>query len=427
MATTLENALRLVKPGEMVVSVTEIFNQIGSKLTADEKEKLLIAMLSPRREKVQPGDLITSDLVNQILSDIADLRIWIARVEAAQSTGKRIRITQIISANTPPRVRDILEVRGENFESPPQKNKVTISGVEAFQFSGASDEGRLVFEIPNVVVPAEGKIVPLRIENTYGSDSVDIKLLAAITFPKGNLKMGYVAPPVLDDGKKIEGNVTYYFRFSVLADTDLEGEYALKAEIDPGWDAQIVELNSDTAKTRIKIPGMDKQPREFRVKVKVADLAAGSTTLKVSATDISGGNLVTPDTKAIVITIAADPPVPDSRLSVWVRSLVANVELKDGRLVFKRDQSGTVQFYALGQSGITYELTARVKDGALWEVQEPFPDGKATMKFGSPAAKKSVNVTLLPKAGAQNDELLLEVVQTVPADPVPMQFYVSIG
>lgn len=378
-------------------------------------------------EVFRPGDLITADIINQILTDIADLRLWIARVEAAQSTGKRVRIIQILPTNTP-KSRDIIDVRGENFERPAQRNTVTIGGIAVFQFSDASDEGRLVFQIPPIDVPTGGRNVALVIENTYGKDSVDIRLLPSVSFPKGNLKVNYVTAPILDNDKKIERNGIYYFRFSVQADTDLNGEYELKAEIDSGWGSQPLEVSSETAKTRINIPSMDKQSREFRVKVTVADLAAGSATLKVSAIDATGGNMVTFDTKAIEISIGGNPPSPDSRLQFWVRSLVPpNVTIENGRYIFKDDSPGTVSFYALGQDGKTYDLTVTVKDESNWAVEEPYPSGKATLTFGTPATKKSVNVTLKPTSSAGNTDLVIRVVQTVPADSTPMLFYLPIG
>lgn len=87
MASTLENALRLVKPGEMVVSLTDILDKLGDKITPAEREQLLIAMLSPRREKVQPGDLISSDLLNVILADIADIKVQLAVLQKSSGGG----------------------------------------------------------------------------------------------------------------------------------------------------------------------------------------------------------------------------------------------------------------------------------------------------------------------------------------------------
>lgn len=81
MASPLENALRIVKPGEMVVPIADILEKLGNKITATEKEQLLIAILSRRTDRVRPGDVITSDLMNQILADLADLQGRVAALE----------------------------------------------------------------------------------------------------------------------------------------------------------------------------------------------------------------------------------------------------------------------------------------------------------------------------------------------------------
>ncbi|MCA3141052.1 MAG: hypothetical protein ACK5YW_09175 [Betaproteobacteria bacterium] len=88
MASPLENALRLVRPGEMVVPVSDILDKLGSKLTATEKEQLLIAILSRRTDQVKPGDLITAGLLNQLLADVADLQVRVLSLQSIATDGK---------------------------------------------------------------------------------------------------------------------------------------------------------------------------------------------------------------------------------------------------------------------------------------------------------------------------------------------------
>lgn len=70
----LDFGIQLVRPGEMVVAVSEILDAIGNRITPEEKQKLLLAVLARRAERVQPGDLITASLINGLLADMADLK-----------------------------------------------------------------------------------------------------------------------------------------------------------------------------------------------------------------------------------------------------------------------------------------------------------------------------------------------------------------
>jgi hypothetical protein len=67
-------------PGSIVVPLSQIIDKLQGKLSSSEIDKLLYDILSKRKDQVGPGDLITADLVNQIL---ADLHRWRHCREAA--------------------------------------------------------------------------------------------------------------------------------------------------------------------------------------------------------------------------------------------------------------------------------------------------------------------------------------------------------
>ena len=173
MASTLENALRLVKPGEMVVSLTDILNKLGDKITPAEKEQLLIAMLSPRREKVQPGDLISSDVLNQILVELSDLQVRVLNLESVP-TGS-LKPTIISISPMPVAVHGTLTVSGFNFPPDPDLAKVDIAGTLIKSFSTATDK-LLVFSVPtlSLSLPAD---LSLTIRNGELSDTDTVRVL----------------------------------------------------------------------------------------------------------------------------------------------------------------------------------------------------------------------------------------------------------
>ncbi len=72
MATTVAN------PGNIVVPLSQIIDQLQGKLSSSDIDKLLFDIISKRKDQVRPGDLITADLINQILADLQDLNAQIA-------------------------------------------------------------------------------------------------------------------------------------------------------------------------------------------------------------------------------------------------------------------------------------------------------------------------------------------------------------
>jgi hypothetical protein len=75
-----------VNPGNLVVPLSAIIDHLQGKLTSAELNALLLAVVGDRRNEVRPGDLITADLINQILRDLEDLNARLAAVQGGGAT-----------------------------------------------------------------------------------------------------------------------------------------------------------------------------------------------------------------------------------------------------------------------------------------------------------------------------------------------------
>lgn len=76
-------------PGNIVIPLSTILDQLKGKLSSSEIDALLSAILSQKKTEVRPGDLITVELMNQILNDLANLNQRVAQLEGGVSTGYR--------------------------------------------------------------------------------------------------------------------------------------------------------------------------------------------------------------------------------------------------------------------------------------------------------------------------------------------------
>jgi hypothetical protein len=79
-----------VNPGNIVVPLSAILDQLRGRLSSIELDAVLAAIVSRRKEEVHPGDLITSELMNQILQDLQALNEQVAALSGGTSgTGPR--------------------------------------------------------------------------------------------------------------------------------------------------------------------------------------------------------------------------------------------------------------------------------------------------------------------------------------------------
>lgn len=151
--------------------------------------------------RVQPGEVISSHLINQILD----------RLDALESGTTSPRGPRIDRFEPPAEqsINRVLEVFGENFAFPPAQNIVTIDGTRIVDFE-PSQTDLLRFRIP--FVAGAPRVVTLRIENVHGSTSVRYRItpeevvigdpprLQSVTRPNGNTTL-QVGQPIVITGE----------------------------------------------------------------------------------------------------------------------------------------------------------------------------------------------------------------------------------
>ena len=79
----------VVNPGNIVVPLSAILDQLRGRLSSVELDALLAAIVARRKAEVHPGDLITAELMNQILQDLAALNEQVAALGGGTTTGPR--------------------------------------------------------------------------------------------------------------------------------------------------------------------------------------------------------------------------------------------------------------------------------------------------------------------------------------------------
>jgi hypothetical protein len=412
MASTLENALRLVKPGEMVVSLTDILNKLGSKITEADRQELLIAMLSPRREKVQPGELISADLFNQFISDLDGLSIRVTKLETQGASTSKVRIDGF-NVIQPLHVNDSIEVDGAGFLVPPVLNTVTMGGVPVTSLAMMSSETKLFFQVPSINLPVTGASVTVTVTNANGAaTSPPIHVLPAVPIAAGQTQLVYTTPPVMPFGQpNITSGQPYTFIFNIrfvpaVNNTVTNAIYTITPSITgTGWSATALDTNPITVGANTT--------RAIHISVTAG---AGSGVLSLNALETSTNTQIAPGSSIpLSITQNSPPPTPDNRVRVTLNQVAGGAAIVSGAVQFSRNQSGGVQFTVLFAEQGDYNVAAVMSSSTGW-VRDSL-DMSAFHVNTPPAgttANQDINVWFTPGSQATGTDLLFTV--TRPSD-----------
>lgn len=130
----------------MTATLSEILDAVGSLLTAGQKDQLAAQLVGAQLKLVQPGDLITADLFNTVLANVADLAIRVSALEG--STGGPV-IDHIEPQGIDLPVGSLMTIVGRNFHPGNSDTVALIDAVTISAFNLQSDPNHLVFTIPN--------------------------------------------------------------------------------------------------------------------------------------------------------------------------------------------------------------------------------------------------------------------------------------
>jgi hypothetical protein len=187
MAQTISDA------GNVSVPISSILDALKGVLTEAERVALFDQLIGLRPDGVAPGDLITAQLFNQVLSDINGLSIRLAALEGAAG-GPVIERIEPVGADK--QVSSLLTIVGANFKPDEDDTFVTIGPKKVTDFFSQSDETTLLLPVP--VGFAELPVtVPVTVTcRGRTSNSVSITIVPEVIVPQGNVHVEYQGPPL---------------------------------------------------------------------------------------------------------------------------------------------------------------------------------------------------------------------------------------
>jgi hypothetical protein len=415
MSTNFGDAKRTLSTGDLVISVSEIFDRLQTKVDPNTLEQLLRDILAGRRDQVRPGELITAELINQILAELESLQVRVTKLEAG---GVVVNPTQPVvikglqpSGSVP--LQSPLTILGRNFGET-SSNVVTIDGVQVTQIKSGTDT-QLVVDVPLIAgVPDAGKTVILTVSNPRGFAQTSLVIVPAVqTTPTGSLFVTLSQSPT--DPQLLAGQ-SYTFVFSVKAFSNMDETYTLTPGVSTGWTATVVDQsNNPITPAEVRIPKSDPPTgttTDVRVRVTIPAGTPSATTAQVSLAAASKRNPAgfNKNSGGDPITVGQPPP-PPQRITVSFNAVLGTpTTSRDANNVLVIPVTGTVyrvDFSALIPDAGTYNLVL-TPPGGQWTAQIQ----GATSITATPNLNRLVSTSLTAQAGATPANLILRVTKT---------------
>lgn len=418
MSTQIGDAKRTLSTGDLVISVGEIFDRLQTKVDPNTLEQLLRDILAGRRSQVRPGELITAELINQILAELESLQVRVTKLEAGGGGTVSTEPTPVILDWQPHdgvQLRHRLDVTGQNFPAVPNEKSVDIAGTPVLFFLSASPTS-LSFEIPPTVTPGTALMT---IRNGTRSASVNINVVQEVVIPKGELFVNDVTP-TLD---KFEVGKTFIFVFELDSQTIPSEDYTFAVNFsDAVGSATVDDWKKNTqmllATTGGAVSSSLKLGPQNKVRVNVSvKIPAGAVSinmaLRVNSVNSPSDPLLNRSSRLIGIIVGSQQAPNDPRTTFSINKIgpaaparVNKIDGVDGVEVLYGG-SPLIPIKAMFTKSGNYEFSASIEeaDTTVWVISSVTPAGFKSGDSGEQLINVNVNLKkATPDVSGQHSE-----------------------
>ncbi len=223
--------------------------------------------MPPLFSDVQPGDLITADLMNRIMHEVQALEDRVTTLETATPPDTAVMITSL-SPSATVRIGADLHILGRNFQYTIGSARASIAvGSESHDvtvFRAGSNDQELIIQIPSFAnVPLAGVAATLTVRNQTTSAQTSLTVLPSQTSVSGavDVTAGDVTPASFIAGDQVD------FQYTLKSRTNLPATFTIDPQVtvpsnQAVWQAALQVLNANktvnSAKTISLLAGEEK-------------------------------------------------------------------------------------------------------------------------------------------------------------------------
>lgn len=402
----------------MTATLSEILDAVGSLLTEDQKDQLAAQLIGSQLKLVQPGDLITAELFNSVLANVADLAI---RVSFLEGTNGGPVITEIQPKGVDITINSLLTVLGTGFNDVPEYNVVTLGGKQITQFNEASSKSALIFPVPDLFTG-----LPRTVDLTVATDGKTSNAFPVPLKAQPRVQHGefIVTEAFLPTGT-LTADSDEKFGWDVLASTTLDDSLTLSlivSNADPAASAAAWQAAAATGFAPASpMPINPGQTQRVNLTIHTPP-GAKAADLQLKVVGIDGTTQKSSPVVSWHAGQSLDPSSPSAAISAsdvgdTNATLVANMQTSSGSsypqgFTFKAGKSTQIAFEVVDKRGAgtpaaAYTCNASlVASGADWTISNALGDNQPNVPQGQDFTY-AINIT--NKAGAAGAEYLLRV------------------
>jgi hypothetical protein len=405
MSTQFREINRTVSAGDVVISVAEIFDRLQTKVDPNTLEQLLRDILAGRRNQVRPGELITAELINQILAELESLQGRVTKLESGSiGTTPTLAITEIKPAG-PYTVTQQIQVIGRNFGFSIGAHRVSIDGVRVLTFKEGSDNQNLIFDMPNIPnIPPEGKTVVLSVSNQTSTETRTVVVLRLQIALGGNVDVSFES---VEPATPVAGGPAM-FRYKVKSRANQPAQFLVTPTITVAsnqqeWnDALQVLDDSGNQIVSSMIAVAPQEEKFFRIRLSTVPASPPNATFTLAVSAGATGVTATPDSRPFTVGQATEQQ--DSTLTLNFFSANPSSAFSAGAVRLAQGGAGRITLIAEFHVAGTYPITPAILSGTGWtaERSSSTPENMiiASSDLENPQATATRNLDFIMRAAA---------------------------
>lgn len=284
-------------------------------------------------DHVQSGELITADLINQLIDDVESLDARVTVLEQQGTTGGVVEIDAVYP--DPVHAEQDVTIIGKNFGFSVGATRVFFNGLSPSTLRSGSSDTVLVCPVPDVPGLADaGTGVQLSVANARSAATETITILPVQREQVGDASIDFsgVSPDPTIPGQNND------FAFSLHSDALLPATLTLSVglkDLEGGglpWTTTLLDATfNPLSNNQIQVNPTDTKPFYVRIAIPSSENSTPFT-LEV---DGSGGGLTAssgPQSMTVGVNASPDPAIPDLSVTSAVNGTVSgpNVSITPG-------------------------------------------------------------------------------------------------